>query len=522
MENRCIHCGSELQDGACPRCKKNQDDHNPKNLLEVGQILCDRLWVGKVISQDGEGATYLGFDSQLGKTILLREFFPENLCQRQPDGSITVNTGSELAFKNALTAFVDLHKMLNQAEEQDAVQEVYGAYKANNTVYASLEYFDGASLQSVLHSTTGDIEQKALLNILKPLFKTLQVLHKMGMIHGGICPENILINSEGQVRLVGFATNSLRTANTEIQSQLFDGYTSPEQYSMTGWQGPWTDIYALGATLYRALTGTRPQKACDRLRGDVVIAANELNQEIDLDLTNAIEFCLKLNYKERIKSIEELAEFISGEKRTTEAKIIQEEQQKTHPAAAKSKTAKKKLPAWAVAVIIVAVVVLTGLVFWAVTRSGKKPITPQESSSTASTLTKVKVPDVVGMTFTAFSDNKAYKGEEYTFKVEHEFSDIYDEGTICGVSPTPGKEIEAGETITIKVSKGKEKIDVPSIVGKNLEEVTPQLDKLNIKYEIIEMFQEGTGGTVLRYEGDTDGKVVPGQDILYIYAIAIV
>jgi len=525
MEMRCIHCGSALTDGACPVCNKNQDMQNPEGALPVGFVVAERLWIGKTVHMDGEGVTYVAYDTVDERTVFLREFLPLSLCIRKPDLSILINEGSELIFKNALTAFIDLYKALSQADNLEAVQKIHGAYKFNNTVYFSLEHFEGVSLGSVLtHSS--HISQEMLLNLLKPLFRTLSGLHKIGLIHGGICPDNILLNDEGEVRLIGFATNSLRTADTEIESELFVGYTSPEQYSITGWQGPWTDIYALGATLYRALTGTKPQDVKERQKNDTVLSPLSLNDTLNDNLARAIEYSLKLNYKERIKSIEELADFISGKQ--TEVIIPEtKEEEPTAPVSARPAPRKYKTPAWVgILVGLIGVIGIAGAIWLGSylkqdPKAGKDDMSSSQDADTDNTPTTVEVPDLIGMTFDAFDSNQKYKDEKYSFKVEYDNNDIYDEGTICDMIPSPGKTINIGESITVVVSKGKQMVDIPSIVGKNIDDVADELKAANIPYEVIEMFQSGEGGTIIRYEGDINGKVIPNETTLYIYVVAI-
>lgn len=521
MDRRCIHCGSMLIDGACPVCKKSQSGQNPAGLLPVGSVVAERFWVGRAVHADGEGATYIAYDNKEMRTVYLREFLPLSLCIRKPDLTILINEGSELQFKTTLTAFIDLYKALSQAETLEAVQTIYGAYKYNNTVYFALEFFDGVSLAQVLKRSSGDVSQETLLNMLQPLFNTLSALHKMGLIHGGICPENILLDDSGNVRLIGFATNSLRTADTEITSELFDGYTSPEQFSITGWQGPWTDIYALGATLYRALTGTKPLGAKERQKNDTVLPVKELNASIGDNLSRAIYYSMKLNYKERIKNIEELQEFISG-KATSVTMPLEVKNEITSARAASPAQKKSNLPLWITIILAVLVVGCVALGWWLFGRDKdtNDDVPPPVNSDVLPET--IKVPDIIGMTFDAFDSNRKYKDEKYSFKVEYDFHSVYDEGTICDVNPSPGREIQAGEVITVIVSKGKETVKVPSIVGKSIDDVETLLKQNNIKYEVIEMFEpSGEGGTVLRYEGDLNGTAIPGETVLYIYVVAV-
>ena len=204
-------------------------------------------------------------------------------------------------------------------------------------------------------------------------------------VHGGICPDNILVHGEGEVRLVGFATSALRTKGSELQCELFPGYSAPEQYSVTGWQGSWTDIYAVGATIYRCITGTRPQSADERLTADALLPPIEVNHTVDSRLSQAVAAALVLPSKGRIRTIEEFATALlprqaptPSEAPTKEAVRITDEEE-PRPAAQSPKKGGRdsggnKKFIWMIAGIAAALVIVgAAIAVWLYTRPTEDP-----------------------------------------------------------------------------------------------------------------------------------------------------
>ena len=554
MAKRCAYCFTQLDNnGKCPHCFKTQPEQTPQNTLPIGAVIDNRFIIGALLHQDGEGCEYAAYDEKLQMRVLLREFFPTALSVREADFSISIVPGKEILFKNVLTAFVDLYKTLNELEDCPALQEIYGLYKYGNTVYASMQYFEGNTLSEILANTLGDIDDASLLELLKPVFQALVKIHAKGMIHGGICPDNILISPEGQVCLCHFATSSLRTANTELESELYDGYTSPEQYTITGWQGPWTDVFGISATLYRCLTGTRPRTADHYAEDTDMIPVARVCTDVDPRLSLAIARGMQFSYKKRIQSIEEFAEYVSGQRTeqpeepkdnkkadrgdtrdisATTRQVEPAEKAGDTPKKAKNKKKiklgkKQKIAILAAVLALIIIGAVAGAV--ALTGGDKDPgkestTTEQEQGETEEEEEETKmitVPAVVGMQYEAFSTSSQYQGEDYNYQVTYIYSDVYDEGVICGISPSEGEEVEAGTVIQVQVSKGEEKTQVPEIIGKTQAEAEKALSDAGISYEVLAYYVSGTPGTVVKYETDgaSNSEVIASKEKVYLYVV---
>ncbi|WP_059004658.1 PASTA domain-containing protein [Bittarella massiliensis (ex Durand et al. 2017)] len=529
--NRCIHCMTPLEEGRCPRCHIDQNTPNPHPALPVHTVVAGRFLLGQVIHMDGEGIDYQGYDCQEERRVTVRELFPTGLVDREFNGSAGVAVGESMHFKTVVESFVDLYKSLAHIEAAEALCQVYGVWKDRGTVYAVTEHFDGISLSVVLSRTIGEIDSAATLNILKPFFKTLREIHKLGMVHGGICPDNILVNGEGEVRLVGFATSALRTKGSELQCELFPGYSAPEQYSVTGWQGSWTDIYAVGATIYRCITGTRPQSADERLTADALLPPVEVNHTVDSRLSQAVAAALVLPSKGRIRTIEEFATALlprqiptPSEAPTKEAVRITDEEE-SRPAAQSPKKGGKnsggnKKFIWMIAGIAAALVIIgAAIAVWLYTRPAEDPAggsssqTSSQSSSSESQAGEVKVPSVVGKPLSDFQKDHA----DIPYRVVTAYSSEYDKDVICDLSPKAGETLKAGEVLTITVSNGPEDVEMPNIVGKSWDSVKGDLDAKKIKYNVIHVYTgEGADGTVLATDPSAGTKVTPGGKVVTV------
>lgn len=562
--SRCMHILNEK--GQCSNCHFDQSIQNPANALPVGTVVAERFWLGQVLHQNGEGITYIAYDGEKEQRVVLREFFPQNLSYRDQNGHILVEQEHFMQFKTVLTSFVDLfHNISKLQDECEALYQIHGVFKDNSTVYICREYFEGKSLSAVLSGTMGEIGGEDLLTILKPFFKTLSKMHREGMIHGGICPDNILVSTDGQVRLCGFATAGLRTADAELDCELFEGYSAPEQYSVTGWQGSWTDLYAMGATMYRCVTGTRPPLSVDRLQRDTLVPAAELSPSIDRRISNAIAAALVLNSKHRVHTVEQFASILAKpvpQPATKSEPVVDEEptvaipleatnrfappqpdkQQKRGDNGAK-KGGKRQVKTTRQLVMMVAAIAAGLVILGSViaffmlhdstpdggsssaksssSSSSSRSSSGSSSSSSSSGSSKgepLKVPDLEGMNLSDIEADSELQAT-YTFKVVESYSSEYEAGKVISVSPSVGASIEEGDIITLTVSKGKEKVPVPDLIGASQAAAEAKLKELGIQYTIIprQAVSGEASGVVVETDLSAGTEVTPGEETLLVY-----
>ena len=237
------------------------------------------------------------------------------------------------------------------------IVNVYDYFEANNTAYIVMEYMDGISLKDYLKKMGGKVSPAAALEIIRPVMEALKAIHAEGVVHRDISPDNIFILKNGQVKVLDFGAARLSVGDEEktLSVVLKPGYAPPEQYRSKSRQGPFTDIYALGATLYRMLTGMAPEESVDRLVDDQIVLPSTINPEIDKKLENIILKAMAINAALRFKSIEEMEKALYSD----ELVLLPQEQRK----AIERKRKKTAILACSAAAVLVAALVVVSTVF---------------------------------------------------------------------------------------------------------------------------------------------------------------
>ncbi|MDO5150677.1 MAG: protein kinase, partial [Oscillospiraceae bacterium] len=272
--------------------------------IAPGTILKEKYMVGKLISHNGEGATYLAYDTVISCKVILKEYMPDVLCTRNTETqSVVVNPGSNVQYKSLMEEFTELNKKLAKLRTIDHIQQVLDLFYENNTTYVVFEYIEGQNLMQYLKENGGSLSWKAVQKLFPPLFTSLSQLHNAGIVHRGISPNTIYVTSKGGLKLTDFCIASARTNNAELTPELFKGYAAPEQYSPSVWQGTWTDVYGISSVLYRILTGCMPTEASLRSESDDLTPPSSLNCDIPDNVSDAIINGMKVAGDERIQSI---------------------------------------------------------------------------------------------------------------------------------------------------------------------------------------------------------------------------
>ncbi|MGE0385191.1 MAG: protein kinase [Gammaproteobacteria bacterium] len=261
-----------------------KDDH-PRNALRPGHVL---MWyrIERVLGQGGFGITYLARDTNLDSDVAIKEYLPADLAVRDTDHSVhpASRTHGE-RYQWGLTRFIEEARTLARFKHPGIVR-VLSVFEANHTAYMVMEYERGPNLQSVLDRCK-TLDEAELVAILRPLMDGLEAIHAEGFIHRDIKPANIVLRQDGTPVLLDFgsARQSLGEQTRTLTSVITPGYAPFEQYySKSDRQGPWSDIYALGATVYRAISGRKPLEAIDRseaiLRAerDIFVPASQLGR----------------------------------------------------------------------------------------------------------------------------------------------------------------------------------------------------------------------------------------------------
>ena len=334
MFDFCNHCMSELDNTAniCPVCGKqnNVGDVPPHHLLP-GTILSGKFYVGRAIGEGGFGITYIGRDTKLDMKVAIKEFYPNGCVNRNHTMSprVSNSVADELKnfFETGKDRFLKEARVLAKFSGEPGIVGVRDFFEENNTAYIIMEYLDGVDLKHYLKNK-GRLTPEQTLDFMMPVMIALKKIHAQGMIHRDISPDNIMLIGN-RVKLLDFgaARNVSANENKSLSIMLKPGYAPEEQYRSKGTQGPWTDIYALCATMYKCITGITPDDATQRVFSDEVKAPSALGIKIPKQFENTIMRGMSVHQKDRFQSIDELLVYLDSKESesVTEAKTIKVE-----------------------------------------------------------------------------------------------------------------------------------------------------------------------------------------------------
>lgn len=265
----------------------------------------DEYELVRVLGAGGFGITYLGFDHNLDKQVAIKEYLPRELATRI-DGSTVAphSSGDQSDFEWGLDRFLEEARVLARFDHPNIIK-VYRFFRNHGTGYIVMDYAEGESLSAYL-GRQGTITEPQLRGILMPSLSGLNMIHAGDVLHRDIKPGNIMIRTDGTPVLIDFgaARQAMNNKSLSVTSIVTPGYAPIEQYSTKGNQGPWTDIYALGAVAYRCLMGHTPEDATDRILDDEMVPAVEAAKgKASPEFLAAIDAALAIREADRPQTI---------------------------------------------------------------------------------------------------------------------------------------------------------------------------------------------------------------------------
>ena len=307
----CYNCFQSVPDGAtvCPSCGYNASAQTGKfpMALPPGTVLNGRYILGRVLGQGGFGITYVAQDHKTGSLVAVKEYFPDTMAARTDGHSVSAYTGQrEENFLYGKECFLNEAKTLAEFIGNPNIVRVHSYFEENNTAYFVMDYVQGTSFQDYLKQH-GRLSWQETKRILEPVIGALASVHSKGVIHRDVTPDNIYITNDGTVKLLDFgaARYSLGDKSRSLDVVLKHGYAPREQYSRHGRQGPYTDVYALGATFYYALTGRLPPDSIDRQDEDEFILPSSLGVKLPAKAEDALCKALAVSAQDRFQSMSE-------------------------------------------------------------------------------------------------------------------------------------------------------------------------------------------------------------------------
>ncbi len=283
--------------------------------LAEGKVLAGQYVIEKVLGQGGFGITYSATDYHNGQRVAIKEFFPEGMVHREASVSVIPYTGDRQEnFEYGKECFIQEAKTLSQFIGVDSIIRIQSLFEENGTAYFVMEYVVGTSFDAYLKERGGKISFEEAAKILVPIMDALAIVHSRGIIHRDVTPDNIYITGDGKVKLLDFgaARYSLGDKSRSLDVVLKHGFAPKEQYARHGRQGPYTDIYSLGASFYFALTGKRPPDSIERLDEDNLIAPSALGVAITKEAENAILKALAVKAEDRFQTMSEFKNALLG------------------------------------------------------------------------------------------------------------------------------------------------------------------------------------------------------------------
>lgn len=339
--------------------------------LKPGVILKERYKIEEVIGAGGFGITYRAWDPLLQSYVAIKEYYPSGIATRSADSSkVCVPVGQEQReYHRGRIRFLKEAQDVARFQSEPNIVSIYDYLEENDTAYMVMEYLHGCTLKQYIREHGGRLDTDHILHICLSVLDALAVVHKAGMIHRDISPENIFICEDLTVKLIDFgaAKQVYLDGEQTMSVVLKPGYAPPEQYAKKDKQGPWTDIYALGATLYFAATGEKPEESFGRVLEDTIKPVCEVNPEIPRAMSQVIMRAMSVKIEDRYQTVEAMREALlagEGQNAQMEPYVIPASQ------ISKRDLPKKRGFLIGVAFCIVIMLVVTGI--WMAGRVAKK------------------------------------------------------------------------------------------------------------------------------------------------------
>lgn len=293
----CPHCGYDLSKNA-----------HPYIALPIGTILNGRYLTGRVLGVGGFGITYVAFDLTLEIVVAVKEYLPSGIAVRVNDRyTLAVSSPEEEdKYHKGETRFLDEARTLAKLRDVPNIVTVQDYFRENNSAYFVMDYIDGVNLKTYVTTHGGKLNATEAKSLFMPIMESLRSVHSHNLLHRDISPDNILVMKNGTTRLIDFGAARLAVDSDKSKSIILKhGFAPEEQYRTHGNQGPWTDVYALAATMYMSITGTMPPDAIERIHEDTIVPINQIVPSIPTSMNDAIMKALAVRMSDRFQSMDD-------------------------------------------------------------------------------------------------------------------------------------------------------------------------------------------------------------------------
>lgn len=530
-DNLCMGCMKEIGNvQQCPFCGFHNDTVAPAPYLPLRTVIGGRYTVGKVISASGDGVTYIAWDTESRETVTVREFLPvENITRLQGQTEVIVNEDSRLVFYDSVREFLALNRKLAMSRNLSALIPVIDIIEENNTAYAVSEYIETITLRDfLLKSRTGYLGWDRVKTLMMPVLTTVASLHSMDIYHRGISPNTLVLGRDGKLRLTGFMISSARCLKTRVKPEMFPGYAAIEQYHDVDDTGAWTDVYGIAAVIYRALIGSTPAEASERITNDKLMIPPRFAEALPAYLVSALDHALTIEPGDRTATVDELREELSGSPSTMASNAIHEvrEREVEAPTTTEDEVAeRKRLEKLArqeqqkheqikMAIIAFAICLGIGVLAlggWLTYDHFKN--NPNEPT-TEGVAPMIEVPNFVGQSYSRISNDEVQK-TRFKFTVDYQYSDSAEAGVIIGQNLEAGTQIEQGSELKLTVSKGIEYVTLIDVSGMDYNKAFNLLTEAGFVCKKVEKNNDGshTANEVITVTPEAGKEYERGKEI---------
>ena len=349
MGEICYGCFSQLaKGGACPHCgyDPGEDIGKYPAALKPGTILNNRYILGRVLGQGGFGITYAAQDKRSGERVAIKEYLPTAIASREVTGQVS-SFGTQIEnFERGKEGFMEEANSLVDFMNNSHIVSVYDLFEANGTVYFVMEYVQGKNLKEYVKIMGGKLGQEAVNRILLPIMEALEDVHSKGLVHRDIAPDNIIVTADGSAKLIDFGAARYSTGEKSLSLDVIlkHGFAPKEQYLRRGRQGAFTDVYAMAATYYYAVTGKTPPDALQRMEEDELVSPSLFGAKLSPNVEEALMKALELQPADRYQTMGKFARAIQGEAATVPTPVPIKPQPIVQPEPIKKEALKKPEP----------------------------------------------------------------------------------------------------------------------------------------------------------------------------------
>lgn len=502
----CMGCMHEIENKTlCPDCGFDNTQSQSAPFLPYKTELQQRYLVGNRIETNGESTRYIGFDKHTGDIIVIREYLPVGLFERQT-GETQVQVGLSTGdnFNKIKNEFISYFRIVQKLKDFSAMMTVYDLFEENGTAYVIEQNEDLIPFEEYIERSSGQLEWDVARPLFMPLISALEALHKNGVGHYAVAPSNIYITSLGKMKLFGFSTIYERKRGTALKSQLFSGCAAPEQYESNFPLDAITDIYGFAATLFYALTGNLPRNATERVKDSRLLMSTNTVKRLPPHVVTALANGLNVKRENRITDFDDLRSQLSA---APTVQAIQEEISRTasmNPVENKKEKDKSQVSTKTVFIIslIVSLIVLSVAgYFWYLQNPfegffnsdnhAEETTSPEDEKWTGPV-----VEDYVGKVYSEVVAQAEEKKEVLIYKsYEEQYSDTIEEGRIISQYPSANTPIKSeGEiAVYVVVSKGPLMRELPEIENLTVSDAAKVLSELGFLVERVNEYNANYG-----------------------------